>query len=427
LVSGPNAALAIFRAADSVDDLLKACPLKFSIERIEQPDVQPQSEDETASLQEGLQDIEDEEPPRSSITGDGQRVDGEELLTRPSTLTSQPFTSTYKTSQHTRAPRWRNRQPPPPPPRSDDSLPTRTEFRVSADVWNGKHEDYLERSAYWGPFQVDTRSRIQQDLKRRVPLLGLSDIHNLKNYPFLRHLRIRQQEMASRMTVREYFERVKDGSMDQGDPPPNFSEETALQDQQTNPLRDLLIQKPYQPGYRKPLSFAEPPGVYQKDWQEFVVEAEEGRREKDHEKARSWKKRASPSRHHLTHHVESIPPQPVPLSNPVSPTQYGSLIASSPTKSTESLSGLFSPANLNYPESTDEQSESQSTSTGSSQLVGYGAKISSFFGLEEEPSPKSRYGSLMKSKPGAKRKKKKKGEELDDLAGIEAELRRKDY
>jgi hypothetical protein len=415
--------LAIFRAADSVDELLKACPLRFSIERIEQPDEPPEEEEEgKSSLHEGLQDIEDEVAPRSSERNGSPRIDGDELLARPSTLVAPPRSPAFKVSDPIRAPNNR-------PPRPSDEFSTHTEFRVSAGVWLGKQDDYLERSAYWGPFHVDTRSRIQQDLKRRVPMLGLSDIHNFKNYPFLATLRRRQAEMEERMTVRQYYELVQAGDVEKLDAPTNVPGEPMVQDQGgriLTPMNDLLIRPTFN-SKRKPLNFAEPPGVHIVDYEEKVAQARQKRRETLEERYGSKSSLSYSSLHNSQSLEDSLPSRFEPPSTPVSEKQYGSLVGLLPPRPRENEVEFSNSATSTlYSSNSEETSAPSPTHSESNKGVGLGAQISSLLGLEAEEPPPKRYSSSVKSHSKKKRSKKRTSEELDP-ADIEAELRRNDY
>jgi hypothetical protein len=428
--------LAIFRAADSVDDLLKACPLKFSIERVQEQDEQPEGADERTLLQEGLGDIEDEEAPRTAVADGASRIDGEELLARPNTLTAHPRTPAYETSDPLYEPRKHKSSP-------QDEVRPRTEFRVSAEVWLGKHDDYLERSAYWGPFRVDTRSRIQQDLRRRVPLVGLSDIHNLKNYPWLRMLRTRQAEMENRMTVREYSELVKREEVEKINAPANPEGGPVVQDDEgriLTPFHHLLI-RPIFNNARRVLDFAEPPGVHQADWEEKVVEAKgKGRKNIGH----SILDPVADTAH--TRLDSPLPSRPTTSSKPVSASQYGTLVGKSqsdPQRVAAHTSNKGGPSKHQYgllgrnlPFGTRESrlettQKLPSSLTASSKDTGLGAQISSFFGLEEEPIP-HRYSSLVKPESDErKRRSGKKGrkdrKQTSRPTDIETELRRTDY
>jgi hypothetical protein len=87
-------------------------------------------------------------------------------------------------------------------------------FRVNADIWRGKHRDWLERHPFWGNFQPNRKSIVQQDLGKRVPLIGLSDIDaNGKSEIPIRILERRKQDLAKRPTLRDMIRdmRGRDG------------------------------------------------------------------------------------------------------------------------------------------------------------------------------------------------------------------------
>lgn len=64
----------------------------------------------------------------------------------------------------------------------------------------------MERSPTWGPFTISKNNAVQQDLERRVPLVGLSDINVQKREVPLRILRKRQEEMRERKSWMQIWE-----------------------------------------------------------------------------------------------------------------------------------------------------------------------------------------------------------------------------
>lgn len=77
---------------------------------------------------------------------------------------------------------------------------TLKDMRFLAEYWQGNQQDFLERSPTWGPFTINKNSAVQQDLERRVPLVGLSDINIQKKEVPLRILRKRHEEIKARKT-----------------------------------------------------------------------------------------------------------------------------------------------------------------------------------------------------------------------------------
>ena len=93
----------------------------------------------------------------------------------------------------------------PPPDVDDDS--TAVEFQILVNKSTYSHRDHINTNPYSGPFAVDTKSAIQEDLARRVPLVGLSDI-NLKKMekPWRVVAWQRKREMETRRPLQEMFE-----------------------------------------------------------------------------------------------------------------------------------------------------------------------------------------------------------------------------
>ncbi|KAF2435373.1 hypothetical protein EJ08DRAFT_335293 [Tothia fuscella] len=236
-VKAPNSALAIFRSKESVDELLKACPLRFALENVQSYE---EDEEDAGLLSEGPGNIEDDYE-TTSIAHEVDRVNGEELLNRPGTLMDHPPPIPKLNSE-------------PKTPRESGSsiLPQRTEFKLIADVWLGHQADYNERTQFWGPFAVDTRDRIQQDLARRVPVFGYSELNEGEEVP-VRILRQRQDDMANRETVRDFYNRViANPTPEPKDPPPD-----PWNDEPPDEASRFLWRSKKRP--RNPLKFAEPP------------------------------------------------------------------------------------------------------------------------------------------------------------------------
>jgi hypothetical protein len=80
------------------------------------------------------------------------------------------------------------------------------DIRFFAEYWQGKQQDFIERSPTWGPFAINKYSAIQQDLAKRVPLIGLSDIDVKKAEVPLRILRKRQEDMRARKSWMQVWE-----------------------------------------------------------------------------------------------------------------------------------------------------------------------------------------------------------------------------
>lgn len=83
------------------------------------------------------------------------------------------------------------------------------DIRMMAEHWRGNHQDFIERSPTWGPFRINTGSATQQDLAKRVPLIGLSDIDVKKAEVPIRILRRRQEELKKRKDWTRIWEEGK--------------------------------------------------------------------------------------------------------------------------------------------------------------------------------------------------------------------------
>ncbi|KIW08860.1 uncharacterized protein PV09_00784 [Verruconis gallopava] len=173
LSSAPNSAMAIFADGEAMDTFLRDCPLTFEIDRVERQE----SFDNLAN-----DDAEFSEP--SAESAENSARDPESASSDPGAKRSDKPKATHVTRPQL--------------------------FRINADVWKGKHRDWLERHPFWGNFKPDTKSIVQQDLKKRVPLIGLSDIDaNKKNEIPIRILQQRKIELAQRSTLKDMIRELR--------------------------------------------------------------------------------------------------------------------------------------------------------------------------------------------------------------------------
>lgn len=82
--------------------------------------------------------------------------------------------------------------------------PQTRKYQLQVNISTMHHRDHLNANPYNGPFVVDSKSAVQQDLAKRVPLIGLSDV-NLKKpeKPWRVLLWERAREGKRRNTLRQ--------------------------------------------------------------------------------------------------------------------------------------------------------------------------------------------------------------------------------
>jgi hypothetical protein len=188
--------MAIFADGESMRRFLQECPLTFEIDRTER--------EEEAFEEVPPEDEADEHTFTSTQAPTSSGGGGTDELTSTNNAllaSSKPTTPT--------PPRRK------PEPKKPNYLTRPQLFRVNADVWRGKHRDWLERHPFWGNFQPRKTSLVAQDLAKRVPLQGLVDIDakGMREIP-LRILNRRKEGMGRRMRVRDMIGelRGKDGA-----------------------------------------------------------------------------------------------------------------------------------------------------------------------------------------------------------------------
>lgn len=96
-------------------------------------------------------------------------------------------------------------QPEEPPASEETNNPPHTspspqafELTVSPSLLN--HQSYIERQGYFGPFSVDKKHVMADDLEKRVPLEGLIDCQLLKQPAPLR-MRLKREKEAVGLSI----------------------------------------------------------------------------------------------------------------------------------------------------------------------------------------------------------------------------------
>ena len=127
-------------------------------------------------------------------------------MTTTSPRTPKPFTSnpTPSSASPTELPYI------PPPSSAEPSLKETTrEFHLTVTRSVMNHHAYIQRQHYYGPFHLDWRSLMAEDLKGRVPVDGFRDLGLGKGESPLRdRLKRREEEEngGGRVTLRQMWE-----------------------------------------------------------------------------------------------------------------------------------------------------------------------------------------------------------------------------
>ncbi|KAL1622493.1 hypothetical protein SLS54_005059 [Diplodia seriata] len=255
LQPAPNTCLAVYRDATSAASLLKASPLRFTLE----PDVgsdhhagephdqtsQSAREDATASTLGP-----DLDPEMADVMGDaefsikeGRGKPGAEEMVRPSTLlyqTIDSFSQFLQTAQSAPAQdtassdvsdvapseassaspdaelidqpeldhaRKQHQQPGPTsaPKHVPEPRPPRV-FHVVADMSEMNHRDYIERSFWYGPYNPQKRAASYIDLTTRGVPPNIADLCTRKPEQPMRIVQRLREEASRRPTLREIWE-----------------------------------------------------------------------------------------------------------------------------------------------------------------------------------------------------------------------------
>ncbi|KAK3081086.1 hypothetical protein LTS18_010358, partial [Coniosporium uncinatum] len=164
-----NTYSAIYTSPTSADSLLKASPLRYSLEPIADS---PSSSSTTANNEDALSedaDIEAELLPSSSSSS----VDDDLSTLRPpneiKAASNTPNPTSPTTSSESEPESGKEAQQPIRPPK---------EFALDVDRQQMSHVDIVERRPWYHGYEIDASAASipQQDLLGSVPLVGLSDI-----------------------------------------------------------------------------------------------------------------------------------------------------------------------------------------------------------------------------------------------------------
>lgn len=91
-----------------------------------------------------------------------------------------------------------------PFPLREQPKPQPREFRLVADLSQLHHRTYINRQPFHGPFKVKTKSLVQEDLAKTVPLIGLSDVDMWR--PEVPSRVVRAAQAESRLSLRRVWE-----------------------------------------------------------------------------------------------------------------------------------------------------------------------------------------------------------------------------
>lgn len=185
----PRTMLAIFESEESTVKLLRDSPLRFTM-------YENQHEDEVA----------DDGHPPESYQDPGQTStaysDDRNALAESEALQSLQAASRSRSSSISSARRASSG--------SSTTSPAPRDFQIQVNLAYTHHRDTINANPYNGPFVVDRKSAIQEDLAKRVPLIGLSDL-NLKRLqkPWRVLAREVMYEKKDRKTLRQIWHEDK--------------------------------------------------------------------------------------------------------------------------------------------------------------------------------------------------------------------------
>jgi len=145
----PNTMLAIFQSEESAQKLLRRSPLRFQMST---DDGSIEETQETQTSSDDTVDAPESELPMSS----DRRALAEIAARRKSSQQASSSSSSFPSSR---------------------SRASSQDYQLLVNIAAMNHRDRINVNPYNGPFAVDTKSAVQQDLAKQVPMLGLSDVN----------------------------------------------------------------------------------------------------------------------------------------------------------------------------------------------------------------------------------------------------------
>lgn len=156
-----NIALAIYRDSAAAQKALDASPIRFALERA------ATHEDGDREAQNTFDETEDEDVPKptepTNETSNPTKDDLEDILSPPR-LATRPSPTTPP-----------SQIPKPTLPTPAQTTPATKHFQITLDRARTVHQDYIERQPFWKHFNP-MKSMAQEDLAKKVPYPGLSDV-----------------------------------------------------------------------------------------------------------------------------------------------------------------------------------------------------------------------------------------------------------
>ncbi|KAF1353751.1 hypothetical protein BDV97DRAFT_122453 [Delphinella strobiligena] len=178
-IPAPNTMLAVFQTEEAASKLLFSSPLRFhmSLDHIEERVGENENEVQAGSESESQSESE------SAHETSSDRM-----------ALAETETAARQSSAH-----------------SSDSAASTREYQLVVNHSTMHHRDHINVHPYNGPFAIDTKSAIQEDLAKRVPLIGLSEVNLKKNdKPWRALLWERERERKDRKTLRDMLHHPSD-------------------------------------------------------------------------------------------------------------------------------------------------------------------------------------------------------------------------
>lgn len=187
-LSAPNTVLTIFKEEDAAKQCLRRSPLRFTMGRNQQPRT-------------GTDDVERNAlptaipPPTDALSGISPLQPAANL---PAGHMGAPFGLQQSRNMSTRSTQ--------PPSEQEDRI-----FQIQVNTSRFNHRDQINVGIFHGPFHIDSKSAAQEDLAKRVPLVGQSDIRlQTENKPWRLMMKDREREVGKdgkkRVTLKSMWE-----------------------------------------------------------------------------------------------------------------------------------------------------------------------------------------------------------------------------
>lgn len=217
LLTMPNAALVVFKSGESAHRLLRQSPLRFTMQFDQSGNAYSgyEGKKQPAWTSHGADEAREQ---KTSFAESSTRGLDQERITPTSSPALNPWSNNHPAPfpsgawglSHGQERRLSTAQPrrqplPLAPPDTPPTEPRMYQLQVNVSRFN--HRNHINGNPYNGSFAIDTKSAVHEELAKKVPLIGLSQVDITKmEKPWKTQNTHREIEIRARKPLRQMLE-----------------------------------------------------------------------------------------------------------------------------------------------------------------------------------------------------------------------------